>query len=105
MPEDREERAFAWQPLTFWGVAQFGRASWGRLFLVQLAVALFTALTVIWFLGGTWIPTLEQAFGKSLVGARIEDGRLIWPDEQARRLARRLRFHRRLLWLHGLRGP
>src|SRR5881628_3717118 len=51
----------AWQPLTPRGVAAFSRARIGRLFVVQLVVALMAAGVVLWFLATAWFPTLLEA--------------------------------------------
>ena len=59
-PEDRPLPS-AWQPLTPRGVAAFSRATFGRLFLVQLIVALLVAGSVIWFLATVWFPPTREA--------------------------------------------
>ena len=51
----------AWQPLTPRGVAAFSRAPLGRLFVIQLIVALLVAGSVIWFLASVWFPTTREA--------------------------------------------
>ena len=87
MSDESENKAGAWQPVTFKGVAQFAHASLGRLFLAQLAVAALTAIVVVWFLTTAWIPVVEQAIGQTRPGAAIEQGKLVWPGGQAQRLA------------------
>src|SRR5262249_43556347 len=52
---------FAWQPLTFRGVAAFARASFSRVLLVQFIVALLAAGAVVWFLRTAWFPTVRTA--------------------------------------------
>jgi hypothetical protein len=54
----------AWQPLTPGGVAAFAQAPLGRLWLVQLLVALVAALGVGWFLLAAWFPVVRQAIGQ-----------------------------------------
>ena len=51
----------AWQPLTPRGVAAFSRATLGRLFVVQLIVALLVAGSVVWFLATVWFPATREA--------------------------------------------
>jgi hypothetical protein len=55
---------FAWQPLTFRGVAAFARASVSRVLLVQLIVALLAAATVVWFLRTAWFPPVRAAIAQ-----------------------------------------
>jgi hypothetical protein len=53
--------ALAWQPLTPRGIAAFARAGFGRLFAVELLVAMLAAGAILWFLTTTWFPTVRQA--------------------------------------------
>jgi hypothetical protein len=68
----------AWQPLTVRGVAAFARASWGRLLLVQLIVALVAAGVVVWFLHRAWFPVIAQAIQALPPKGEIRSGRLEW---------------------------
>jgi hypothetical protein len=67
-----------WQPLTLGGVAGFGRASLGRLFKVQTAVALLLAASVIWFLAGACFPQVDQAVAALPDQCGIRNRRLSW---------------------------
>lgn len=87
MSDSFENKAMAWQPLTFKGVARFAHASLNRLFLLQLAVAVAVACVTVWFVSLGWIPTLEQAIENLRPGAAIDRGRLLWPDDRAERLS------------------
>lgn len=87
MSDETENKVGAWQPLTFKGAARFAHASPGRLFLVQLAVAVTTAIVLVWFLTIGWIPVVDRAIKAAKPGAAIERGRLVWPGGQAERLA------------------
>lgn len=69
---------FAWQPLTFRGVAAFAQASLGRLLLVQLIVALLAAGTVVWFLHQCWFPVIGEALRQLPPEGEIRSGRLQW---------------------------
>ncbi len=60
-PSRRVASPAAWQPITTGGVAAFARASFGRLFLLQLAVAIFAAATVVWFFKTAWSPVVQKA--------------------------------------------
>jgi len=71
-----EKPQFAWQPLTFGGVASFARASLGRLLLVQTVFSLFTAGVVIWFLSSNWFPVAHQAIEQLPAGGQIRSGTL-----------------------------
>src|SRR5437667_4116660 len=67
-----------WQPITFGGVASFSRASFGRLFLVQLLVALLVAASVNCLLISAWFPTLQKAFARLPEKGMIRGGHLVW---------------------------
>lgn len=70
---------FAWQPLTFRGVAAFAQAKIGRLFLVQLGVAALVAGAVCWFLSSIWFPTIRKAIRQLPETGVIHEGRLNTP--------------------------
>ena len=74
-----DKALFAWQPLTLRGVAAFARASFGRLLLVQLIVALLAAGTVVWFLHHAWFPAVSDAVRALPTEGAISSGRLNWP--------------------------
>src|SRR5437660_1791698 len=67
-----------WQPITFGGVAAFSRASFGRLFLVQLLVALLVASSVLCFLILTWFPVIQKAIARLPEKGAIRGGQLTW---------------------------
>jgi hypothetical protein len=74
--EPNPTKPFAWEPLTPPGVAAFAGASWGRLWAVQLIVALLAATTVVWFLKTAWFPTLSAAIHELPAQGEIHDGKL-----------------------------
>jgi len=76
-----------WQPLTFGGVAGFARASFGRLFLVQLIVAFLAGLSVAGVFASVWFPVIEKAMAELPAGGAIRGGRLEWPGNSPMRLA------------------
>ncbi len=73
----------AWQPLTFRGVAAFSQAKLGRLFLVQLIVALLVAGTVAWFLSIHWFPSVRRAIRQLPDTGAIRAGQLSTPRDTA----------------------
>ena len=60
-PDVPDNRPFAWQPFTPRGVAAFAQATFGRLFIVELIVALLAAAAVVWFLQTAWFPTVRES--------------------------------------------
>ncbi|HYG35770.1 MAG TPA: hypothetical protein VEC99_13350 [Clostridia bacterium] len=87
MDESVDKPEFAWQPLTPRGVAAFARASLGRLFLVQFAVAILAAATLAWFLGTRWFPVVSAAIEQLPAHGEIRSGRLDLPGISVRPLA------------------
>jgi hypothetical protein len=79
MSASDDKTLFAWQPLTPRGVAAFARASFGRLLLAQLIVALIAAGAVVWFLRHAWFPTVSEAVRTLPTEGAISSGRLDWP--------------------------
>jgi hypothetical protein len=77
----------AWQPFTPKGVAAFADATFGRVFLVQLLVALLTAATVLWFLGGDWFPIIRTAIEQLPDQGEIRGGKLDYRGESPKQLA------------------
>jgi hypothetical protein len=51
----------AWQPFTPKGIAAFADAKPGRLFVLQVIVALLAATAVVWFLWSVWCPSVREA--------------------------------------------
>lgn len=82
-----ERKPFAWQPLTRRGVVALARSSWGRLFVVQLMVALLTTATVIWFLQQAWFPIVRHAIDHLPAEGAIQFGVLDWHGEPSQLLA------------------
>jgi hypothetical protein len=82
-----EKREFAWQPLTFRGVAAFGQAALGRLLLLQLICASLTAFIFIWVFGQSWFPTIIEAVRQLPSEGEIRAGRLDWRGNSPQRLA------------------
>src|SRR5438477_11837048 len=81
------KREFAWQPLTFGGVAAFARASLKRLLLIQLICAAVVTGTVIWFFEQAWLPMIFEAVRQMPSEGEIRSGRLEWRGESRQRLA------------------
>jgi len=73
---DASSAPIAWQPLTPSGVARFARASFGRVLLVELIVAVVVGLAMAWLLRRAWAPAIAQAAHSMPDGARIQNGRL-----------------------------
>src|ERR1051326_5853392 len=78
MDKPAEKRQPAWQPLTPRGVAAFAAASCGRLWLVQLVVAGFAGLCVIWFLNRAWSPVVAGAIQQLRGQSEIRRAKLSW---------------------------
>lgn len=72
------EPRFALLPLTPRGVAAYARAGFGRLFAVQLLVATFSGLAVLWFCEEAWFPSLRQAIAALPDEGEIRGGTLRW---------------------------
>jgi hypothetical protein len=83
-----DQPAKAWQPLTFGGVAQYGRNWVGRLFFSCLIVSILTASAVVWTVSRAWFPVIEEAVTHLPPGTEIRGGKLTGP--QASRLAENL---------------
>jgi hypothetical protein len=78
---------FAWEPLTPRGVAAFARASFGRLLLVQIIVALLGAASVAWFLNGSVFPVIKTAILNLPDTGEIHSAKLDWRGESPKLLA------------------
>ena len=68
----------AWQPLTPRGVGAFARAPSGRLFLLELVVALLAAGVVGWFAQSAWCPVLTAAIARMPDQGAIRHGVMDW---------------------------
>lgn len=76
MNEPSSTKPFAWEPLTPPGVAAFAGATWGRLWFVQLLVALLAAATVVWFLKTAWFPVVSAAIRELPAQGEIRESKL-----------------------------
>lgn len=82
-----EPSTFAWEPLTPYGVAAFARATFTRLLLVQLLVALVATGVITWFLYDSVFPVVRSAIQQLPDSGEIRSGRLNWRDTTPRLLA------------------
>jgi hypothetical protein len=87
MDEPVQAAPMAWQPFTPRGVAAFADATFGRLFLVQLLMALLSAAAVLWFLGKNWFPVVRAAIEQLPEQGEIRGGKLDFRGESPARLA------------------
>jgi hypothetical protein len=87
MDKPAEKRRPAWQPLTFRGVAAFAAASFGPLWVVQLIVAGFAGLCVIWFFNHAWVPVAAQAVQELPARSEIRHAKLNWTGSSPEVLA------------------
>ena len=71
----------AWQPLTFRGVAAFAAARTGRLWLVQLGVAVLIAASVLFFLSRAWWPMIAGAIHALPDQGFLRGGQLAWAGD------------------------
>jgi hypothetical protein len=69
---------FAWEPFTPRGVAAFAHASFGRLLLVQIIVALLAAASVAWFLDDSVFPVVQTAIHNLPAAGEIHSAKLDW---------------------------
>ena len=76
-----------WQPLTFNGVADFARARWTRLLLLQSIVAAFVVAVVLVVLGRCWFPVVTKAVPGLTEFGSVRGARLAWPKKEATVLA------------------
>lgn len=77
----------AWEPITPRGVAAFAFAGFGRLFLVQLIMALLAAAAVVWFIDNGCFPAVGSAIQKLPATGEILSGRLDWMGRSPEQLA------------------
>jgi hypothetical protein len=71
-----EKGASAWQPFTPRGVAAFANASFARLMVLELVVALTAAFVVIWFINANYSPTILEAIQNLPDEAALQHGKL-----------------------------
>ena len=88
----RRKSTFAWEPLTPRGVATFAHARLAALLLVQFLVAVFAAVSVIWFLDDNVFPVIQTAIQNLPDAGEIRSAKLDWhgdsPDAGRRQLSR-----------------
>src|SRR5690242_6292725 len=77
----------AWRPVTPRGVAVFARASLGRLWLVQLPVALLAAGVMVRVLSTCWFPVITSAINHLPDQGAIFSGQLNWTADAPQTLA------------------
>lgn len=78
-----EKGSIAFLPFTFGGIARFGYAKRVYLLTVEIIVALFCSLCVVWFFCGTYFPVVGTAIDALPDGpVKIANGFLIWEDER-----------------------
>ena len=77
---------FAWQPFTPKGIAAFAGATFGRLFIVQVVVALLAAGAVVWFLSAVWFPGVEEAIRNVSGDGAVRAGHLDITGQMTERL-------------------
>lgn len=78
MEASGEKSSPAWQPVTPKGVAAFAKATFGRLLLVQVAVALLAAGSVVWFIRADWFPVVTQGLSHVPEQGEVRGRRLDW---------------------------
>src|SRR5213593_3424449 len=76
----------AWQPFTPRGIAAFASASFGRLFTLQVIVAVLAAGAVMWFLSTVWFPVVREAIKNLPEQGAIRAGQLELPAVGSERL-------------------
>jgi hypothetical protein len=81
------EPTFAWEPLTPRGVAAFARASFSRLLVVQLVIAVLAAASVVWLFDDGCFPAVSEAIQKLPGAGEIRSGRLDWRPSSPQLLA------------------
>jgi hypothetical protein len=84
---DETRKKFAWEPLTPRGVAAFAHAKFSRLLLVQFAVALLAAISVVWFFHNGCFPTIREAIQNLPDAGKISSGKLDWHGDPSQMLA------------------
>jgi hypothetical protein len=78
---------FAWEPFTPRGVAAFACASYGRLLLVQIIIALTAAASVAWFLDDSVFPVIKTAIQNLPAAGEIRAAKLDWRGNSPKLLA------------------
>jgi hypothetical protein len=68
-------------------VARFACAPIGRLWLVQLIVAIAAGGTLVWFIATAWEPSIREGIRRLPNQGGVRGGQLEWPDVGNTRLA------------------
>src|SRR6266702_7044754 len=84
---EARQRKVAWEPLTPRGVAAFSKATFGRLLLVEMVIALLAAGVVVWCLATAWFPTVREAIHQLPEQGAIRSGELTSPRASMEPLA------------------
>ena len=79
--------SLAWQPLTFGGVAAFSRASFSRLWAMEVVAALISAASIICLFYMAWEPSLREAITRLPDVGAIHGGYLEWSNSTVVRLS------------------
>jgi hypothetical protein len=87
MEEPVQPAPLAWQPFTPKGIAAFAGSTFGRVFLVQLLLALLATATVLCFLTRDWFPIIRAAIAELPDQGEIRGGKLDFGGESPTRLA------------------
>ena len=82
-----EQLPAAWEPLTPRGVAAFAHAKWGRLWLVQLLVAVAAAAGLAWAIHSCWFGIISAAVDHLPAQGSIRGGKLLWDTDSPQVLA------------------
>ncbi len=64
-------------------MAAFARAPWTRLLVVQTAVAVWVAVSLIVYLSRGWFPVVTGAIQELTDFGELRDGQLAWPKKEA----------------------
>src|SRR5258708_6659410 len=75
------------EPFTPRGVAAFAHAKFSRLLLVQFAVALLAAISIVCFLDEDCFPTIRTAIQNLPDAGKISSGKLDWSGNSSQLLA------------------
>ncbi|MBR5691523.1 MAG: hypothetical protein IKX46_06175 [Verrucomicrobia bacterium] len=79
VPQGKSEIAFL--PFTFGGIAHFGYARKAFLFTVELVIALFCSLSILWFVCDAYFPIVGQAIDSlPEEEVSITNNRLVWDE-------------------------
>ncbi len=93
--------AAAWEPFTPRGIAAFAGASFGRLFVVELIVALLAAGVAVWFLYAAWFPGITEAIRLLPQKSLIDYGELKWTGKPLETVHERRPFFAFVVDLEG----